>query len=273
VVPSYQRVGGEAIGDLVAPRALRARYDAEIAQADDHVAALVALLRRRGRFDETVFVLTADHGESLGEHDLFFQHGWFAYEDSLRVPLVLRAPGLVPAGRRVAATLSTIDVAPTVLALLDVDAPDAMEGRSLVPVIDGAERDRPAFAQTYYGNRQTAVRLGARKYIATPAPPPPDRDDRKRDGWLAHWPTAASEELYDLAADPGERANRAASDAATARAMRARVETWLADQSDRADALLETLRDTPGADAQRDASRFERDLDLEEMLRSLGYAE
>jgi arylsulfatase len=257
LVPRYQRVTGQSLGAVVAPRLLRARYDAEIAYADEHVAAVAALLQRLGRWQDLVLVVGADHGESLGEHDLWFQHGWFAYEDSLRVPLLVRAPGRLPGGRRVAATVSAIDLAPTLLELLGVAAPASMEGRSLLPVIRGEEGDRPAFAQTYYGNRQTSVRLGATKYVYTPAPPPPDRDDRKRDGWLAHWPTAASEELYDLAADPGELRNLAAHDAATSRAMRGRVEAWLEAQSAR----------------QRGASRVPGDLDLEEMLRSLGYAE
>jgi arylsulfatase A-like enzyme len=272
IVPRYQESAGEKVGDRVAPELVRARYDGEIAYADSLVASLVGSLAARPRWKDAVVVLSADHGESLGEHDFFFQHGWFAYEDSVRVPFTLRAPGLVTP-RRVAASVSMVDLTPTLLDVLGLATPASMEGRSLLPVIRGDEGDRPAFSQTYYGNRQTSLRIGATKYIYTPAPPPKESDDRKADGWLALWPKQASEELYDLAADPGELANRVAHDPDTARALRGRLEAWLADQSARANALVETLRKDGSKDSRKQARRFERDLDMEEMLRSLGYAE
>jgi arylsulfatase A-like enzyme len=251
---------------------VRARYDGEIAYADSLVASLAETLAARPRWKEAVVVLSADHGESLGEHDFFFQHGWFAYEDSVRVPFTLRAPGLLTP-KRVAASVSMVDLTPTLLDVLGLAVPASMEGRSLLPVIRGEEGDRPAFSQTYYGNRQTSLRVGKTKYIYTPAPPPKESDDRNPDGWFADWPKQASEELYDLAADPGELENLAARDADATQALRKWLEVWLADQNARADALVATLRENGSKDARKQARRFERDLDMEEMLRSLGYAE
>jgi arylsulfatase A-like enzyme len=109
LIPAYQIVAGETD-----PARYRARYDAEIRYTDDHVSAIVAALRTRGLWDRTLFVLTADHGEALGEHDYWFAHGWFVSDDQLRVPLIVHGGGF-PAGRRVGASVSLVDVAPTIL--------------------------------------------------------------------------------------------------------------------------------------------------------------
>jgi len=212
-IPHYQ-----AFDEERAPSVYRARYDGEIRCTDERVGDIVALLRKHGVWDHALVVLTADHGESLGEHDYYFQHGAVVYDDELRVPLVLHGPG-IPAGRRVAASVSLIDVAPTVLDLLGLPVPATMEGKSLLPLLRGDVADRPAFAQTYYGEGVVALRQGDTKYIFTP-------------------PTAvggvpAREELYDLAADPGELHDLAAEAPDRVRALRQTVAAWFDTQKDR----------------------------------------
>src|SRR5439155_24597519 len=103
----------------------------------------------------TVVLVTADHGESLGEHGEE-THGVFVYDATLRVPLLLRAPGL-PAGR-VSATLARgIDVAPTLLDLAGLALPAGVEGRSLRPAAEGrAMADEPAYAESLF----CAIHLG-----------------------------------------------------------------------------------------------------------------
>lgn len=112
-----------------------AAYDEEITAVDAAFGRLLASLESRGLLDDTIIVFTADHGESLLEHDWFFQHGT-NYEEVLHVPLVIRLPG--GAARRVAASVQLVDLFPTLLELvaLPYDA-DTLHGRSLVTLLNG----------------------------------------------------------------------------------------------------------------------------------------
>jgi len=93
-------------------------YDAEISFTDAMLAPLFDALRDAKDERPTVIVLTADHGESLGEHDYYYEHGDFVWETTMAVPLIVHAPGVVPAGRRVRAPTSTLDVLPTLFGLI-----------------------------------------------------------------------------------------------------------------------------------------------------------
>src|SRR5262245_47020386 len=106
-------------------------YAGALAFMDSQIARLVAALESRGMLDRTAMIVTADHGESLGEHGER-GHGIFVYESALRVPLIVRWPGVAP--RRVPHLVQLIDVAPTVLALEGVAAPP-LEGVDRVPVL------------------------------------------------------------------------------------------------------------------------------------------
>ena len=183
------------------PASYRARYDAEVAAVDAHVGALVEMLRRHRLWDGTLFVLTADHGESLGEHGYYFAHGWYVSDESIRVPLVLRGPG-VPRGRRLRQTVSLIDVAPTLLDLLGLPPSSTMEGRSLRGLLTGDAADGEAFSQTYYGEGLVSYRSGHMKYVFKPV-----RADGPRAPSDPPFPDASAEWLYDLDADPAEQQN------------------------------------------------------------------
>jgi arylsulfatase len=250
LLPVYQ-----AVGALRAPSAYRANYDAEIRYTDDHVQAIVARLRARGIWDRIVFVLTADHGESLGEHGYYFQHGWFAYEDCVRVPLLVRAPRLLPSGSRVRSPVSVIDVAPTLLALLGLPPRPDMEGTSLVGAARGEVAERPVFAQSYHGTGSAAVRLGRRKYIFTPARSPAAPPPSALDGVIL--PAAPRHELYDVVADPGEIRDLAATDVEGLRDLQQRLRAWLAAQQERVKV--------------RASAPIKRDPLLEAQLHALGY--
>ena len=115
-VPFYQQRSGE---DRVA--AYVARYDAEIRLMDSAFGQVLDFLEEQGLYHENVVVFTADHGESLGEHRYWFEHGWFAYEPSLRVPLMIKGPGRRE-GRTVHDPVSNLDLLPTLLALLGAPA-------------------------------------------------------------------------------------------------------------------------------------------------------
>lgn len=254
VIPAYQRVERRA-----APADYRARYDAEIRYVDDHVAAVVRVLRAHGLLDGAIVVLAADHGESLGEHRYYFQHGWFLSDEMLRVPLLVRGPG-VPAGRRVRASVSTVDVAPTVLDLVGLPPVADMEGRSLRPLLDADGPDREAFAQTYYGEGLVALRTGQWSYVFKQ----PRTDTSPRTPSEPPLPDAATEELFDVATDPGEVTNVVAAQPDVARRMRQRVEDWLGQQERRARG---SLARSPGQGLRLG------DPQLEHQLRALGYVD
>jgi arylsulfatase A-like enzyme len=111
------------------------RYDGEIAFTDEHIGRLLSELDSRGLSSDTVVVFVADHGEEFGDHGRQ-GHGVTLHNEVTRVPLAIRVPGGTP--RRVSDTVSLVDLMPTLLDLLSVDAPDTpMAGRSLVPLLVG----------------------------------------------------------------------------------------------------------------------------------------
>jgi len=178
-------------------------YDGEVAFADDLVGRLDAALARLGRRSDTLLVVTSDHGEGLEEHGEAV-HGFFVYESTLAVPLLLRGPG-IPAGTRLNTTVRSVDLLPTVLDLLGAPLPPNLSGRSLAAALRGgpAPADEATYAESltpllHFGwSDLRALREGRFKYIAAPRP-----------------------ELFDLKDDPGEHHNLVAASPAQAEALR-----------------------------------------------------
>ncbi|RMH44005.1 MAG: hypothetical protein D6689_03650 [Deltaproteobacteria bacterium] len=160
------------------------RWVAEIDVVDREIGRLVDELRRRGLWSRTVLIVTSDHGEAFGEHRTH-QHATTLYEELLRVPLIVRAPGVAP--RVVAEPVSTVDLGPTVLDLFGLPTPPHFMGQSLVPLIAGRDvrLTRPIAAEGRL--KQALVTRDGIKAI---------RD--LRHGTL---------EAYDLRADPRELRN------------------------------------------------------------------
>ncbi|MEZ5290037.1 MAG: sulfatase-like hydrolase/transferase [Vicinamibacterales bacterium] len=174
-------------------------YDGEVAYASAEAGRLLAGLETRGRLDDAVVVLAGDHGEGLGDHGES-THGMLAYDATLRVPLVVRAPGLTPAEQ--AAPVSLADVAGTVLRLSRTGA--TLPGGSARDLFDG-DTSAEVYAETEYpataGWHPLQVLAGAsRKLIRS-----------------------STIEFYDVGADPGETTDLAARETAAARAAVARL--------------------------------------------------
>ena len=149
-------------------------YDGEIAYADSALDKLFGFLREKGLEDRTAVVLTADHGESLGEHGES-THGYFAYNATLHVPLILAVPGAKPS--RPDANVGHVDIFPTVCDLAGEKRPAGLQGRSLLPLVQGKARPpQPIYfeALTAYYNRGWAPLrgyiLGPEKYMDSPIP-------------------------------------------------------------------------------------------------------
>ncbi len=212
-------------------------YDREIEKADGLVGEVIARLEADGVLDNTIVVVTADHGESLTEHDYLFDHGDYLYDASLRIPLIVRYPPAVEAGEVVDCQVSTTDVLPTLLNLLGMEPMDEL-GRSLADALGGGRCTSAAVVSSTVAGRfvevppvDHSIRSTSSKYIA--------HEDRE---------TFPKDEFFDLEADVGETENlieARAEDAAAARDLLGRlleggqveVEALGGSESD-----LETLR-------------------------------
>jgi len=186
--------------------AIRALYDGEVRVFDDLVGTWVGRLEELGILDETLIVITADHGEELMERG-YVGHcscnlKGTLYDESIRVPLILRYPPGLPRGKVVEEQVSQVDLMPTIFELLGLERPGFMEGGSLVPVLRGTAGTfrKEAFAETTPAGWQSlqgddreifCARTEAAKLILKT-----DSSDRRRE-----W------EFYDLWADPRERRN------------------------------------------------------------------
>jgi arylsulfatase A-like enzyme len=177
------------------------RYDSEILAADAAIGRLVRSARAR-LSKPLVIVITADHGEEFHEHGGVY-HGSSLYEEQVHIPLIVVVPGM-PA-RRYAQPVESIDIAPTLLGLLDVDRPTSMRGADLRGYLVHPDRDRgPVFSAVIH---KKMVVSWPHKLIA---------DLR-----------FGSYELYDLSKDPGERQNNADRDPTRLRELRAEIYAWL----------------------------------------------
>lgn len=170
-------------------------YDGEVRYTDDAIGALLDALGPA--LDDTIVIVTADHGESLTEHDYLFDHGDNLYDPSLRVPWIVRWPKAVKAGQVVDCQVANFDVTPTLLDLLGVDDGQARDGLSRVPELRGEPcRERPVVSSATTGRFvekppvDHSLRGGGEKLIL------------HEDGHT---------EFFDLGADPGELRNQSGS--------------------------------------------------------------
>jgi arylsulfatase len=171
---------------------LEERYVAEVEATDSGLAVLLAGLEDRGRTDRTTIVLTSDHGENFGDHGLYFNHAGL-YRSTVHVPLVVSVPGATPV--RIAGQVESVDIAPTLLALVDAPRWEPMRGRSLVGLVRGLEPAREFVFSEHMQAQQVAVRGHGGTLIL----------HRKKS---SQFPTyrfvSGRREVYNLATDPGE---------------------------------------------------------------------
>lgn len=222
-------------GDLPA-RVLRrglALYDAEVEAVDRELGRLFAAVERAAPPDETVVTVTADHGECFGG-GVWFDHSPCLGEGALHVPLLLRGPGRLPAGERRDDLASLLDVAPTLLDLAGVPAPDAFAGRSLLAADAGAEEPLVFFQHPLYRESDLESRRQVHRRLRSVAGEPtrPILGEAPQVGARGpRWKyvrRGAHESLYDLVADPEETRDLAAAEPEVLRRHRGAVRRWLA---------------------------------------------
>ena len=207
-------------------RRLLAKYDAEIAHVDREVGRVLDLLDKIGIADETVVVISADHGEEFGEHGVFSEH-WSVYDGTQRVPLLVRVPGSGWTGVRSGMALN-IDLAPTLLELAGLEAAADWDGVSLVPALRG-ELDVV----------RDSVPLSHGLYTA-------QRGWRTRDWKLVQTLSGGeweipSLQLFDMRSDVHERSDVSSSHPERVSSMKADLDAWVAamlEKSGRDDPLV-----------------------------------
>jgi choline-sulfatase len=189
-------------------------YDGEIAYTDHAVGLLRRALEEMGHEQDTLWVILADHGEGLGDHDETW-HAFFIYESTVHVPLIFWAPDSIPAGGVATGHVGLVDVLPTSLALLGIEDPEAdsrdgidLRPQFLAPLADG----RPTYVESlvplldFGWSELRGLRADGWKYISAPRP-----------------------ELYDLSEDPGETQNLLETEPRRAAQMRAQLEEMVVD--------------------------------------------
>lgn len=190
-LPQYWPARDKAITSI---EWLKRAYDGEVRLTDDAIGALLDVIAPV--LDNTIVIVTADHGESLTEHDYLFDHGDNLYDPSLRIPLIVRYPAVVKAGQVVDCQVAGFDVAPTILDLLGVQDGQARDGVSRVPELRG----EPCRAEPVVASATTG------RFVEKPPVDHALRTDVEK--LILH--EAGAVELYDLKADPDERVNRSA---------------------------------------------------------------
>jgi arylsulfatase A-like enzyme len=254
------------------PAASIDRYDGEIRYCDTQSRWLLSWLHEHPEIQaQTLVLFTADHGESLGEHGYFFEHGLHPYEPSAHIPLIFSASGLVPAKVRIESRVGAVDLLPTLLDLVGIATPEQVQGRSFAPLLLGesttAGRDH-VFLEAGYGDhigpgRTRALLRGDTKYVDrlrqwAQWPRTPRQLIATVDAWFEG--SLAEDELYNLREDPGETRNLLRARPRLAEKERAALESVAAQLMRDARASIELNPES--LDAETTAS-----------LRSLGYIE
>jgi arylsulfatase A-like enzyme len=202
-------------GLITDPACVSALYDEEIRHVDDGIGQILGALDDLGLSERTLTVLFGDHGESLTEHNIYYDHHGL-YDCTLHVPLIARWPGRLAAGTRITPMIQHCDIAPTLLDAAGIRPPRSMDGRSFWPSLAGErqewDRDR-LFSAECTRSAKWSLRTSDYKFIIAREPDVYGNPPR---------------ELYDMRTDPNEERNLVHEEPARAAAMEAELEEWIA---------------------------------------------
>ncbi len=245
---------GRAIGDHTELGFYVAQYDANIRVLDHYFQQLVDHLAALGLLEDSLLVFTADHGESLGEHGSFFEHGPLPYNTTSHVPLFFVEDGVLRSEVRVAEAVELVDLYPTLLGhvfphLATDPIFDGLEGESLAPfLLQWPSETPPRLAFSEAGRTPRHFRSVQDRSWKLVYRPPPDPSREGPENW----------ELYDLAHDPGELLDISQQELEQVARLRRAMLGWIRDSPERAGS---------GADSEELGEETRR------ALRALGYVE
>ncbi len=186
-------------------RALMARYWGNITLVDRSVGKILKALEESGKADDTIVVFTSDHGELMGDHGILGKT--LMYEESIKVPMLLRAPMVEQAPRRVGGRFSHIDLVPTLLELLGIEERAGLQGRSRVPVLQGHENLDNDDVFIEWSGADGHARAGLGEAEPNQSMVHPYRTIVTSDGWKLNLYGKGQGELYELNSDPYEMEN------------------------------------------------------------------
>jgi len=219
-------------------------YDREIRYTDDHMGRLIDTLKERGIFDETLVVVSSDHGEEFWEHD-GLMHGHTLYDDQLLVPLIMHHPNKLPKGKVIEEPVRLLDLVPTILDLYGIRIPEEVQGQSMLPLI----YDQPDVWMPPPSYAEALLYFDELKYVY-------------RDGYkLIHNTVSGRDILFDLRSDSLERWDLTRTRPDLYKDMRTDLDNWLTRSEEMAERIPHSA----------EGSKARIDPETEAQLRALGY--
>lgn len=258
---------GQAVTSA-SPRYLRelVAYDREIRYTDDQVRALFTTIKRDGLAENTIFILTSDHGEAFLEHG-FLRHGAHLYEEVTRVPLMFWGPGRIPRGKRVAEPVGHIDFMPTILDLAGVPKPTQLMGASFAQLFEAGAQSPARKTDAHFSEGWGKVASGP-DYKSVPFEPPAYMVQRGNHKLMRYrHGESFAYEYYELDDATGEVKNRYADEGSDVRSMQELLDTY----ENSCHAAATTLAREAQPPDTATVAPVQLDPAEEEKLRALGY--
>ncbi len=240
---------------------IASKYKGAVNYVDNSIGILIEFLKNHKILEDTLIIITSDHGESLTEHEIYFDHHGL-YEVTTHVPLILHHPKLIPSPKRIDGIIQHVDLVPTIQDYLGIISDNqGFDGVSLKPLIEGEAKNirKYAFFEESYVQRKIGWRNETHKYIYAP-----DGVGMCNYCQKIH---AGVEELYDLEIDPGETDNVISENRMLADRMKGELESLLHKLNTKKQQRLENKNVTDAEDLQ-DLSDQKK---IKKKLRSLGY--
>jgi arylsulfatase A-like enzyme len=206
-----------------------ALYDGEIRQTDNLIGAILDALDKFGLKENTLVIVTADHGEELYQHHNYFYHHASVYDSCLHIPCILRLPGIIKKNIKIDSLLESIDILPTILDMLKAPYPADFQGESFYPLIQNKRipKNKPVYSQ--FENKIYTIRNENWKYIYNPTSyrisaltPPQEK-----------YVQIQKEELYDIIHDPQELKNLATSNRVSADKLKKQLLAWIENNNNK----------------------------------------
>lgn len=224
---------------------LKDLYDGEVSYHDHYLGLFVERLKKLGLYEDTIFVITADHGEEFDEHGSW-GHGHSVYQDLLWIPYIVRLPGVVPAGQRVSQAVSSMSIFPTIMEAVGAQPPNTLEGQSVLGWMRGGPPPSVPVAFSDFLDDRRVIRAGRWKLILR----------------------GTNETFFDLQSDPLEQKELDRS----RHPIAARYATLMLGQFLGSRDRRSWLRGEQGQGVKLERENANIDETLREQLKAIGYA-
>jgi len=224
------------------------KYDEAISYVDSQIAYLLEELKDLMIYNNTIVIITADHGEEMGEHSMYFTHGGSLWDSLIRVPLIFYYPNAPHKGKVILSQVQLIDIAPTVCDILKIKKPKSFEGKSLLHLV---EREDISFGYSFSEHQENQGDLSTGDWIYTKIS---IRSVEWKMIYYVDKQGGKEYQLYNLKNDPQELNNLADIEKGQFKLMKAELEEWMSRAKENISSLIKPL-----------------DEETKEELRSLGY--